>query len=55
MTYLTKFTSYILISFLIVASVFVGFGGGLHLAAAETANYGWQSAESVRHGGRHEF
>lgn len=40
MTYFTKITSYILISFLIVASVFVGFGGGLHLAAAETANYG---------------
>lgn len=39
MTHFKKFTSHILISFLIVASVFVGFGGGLHLAA-ETANYG---------------
>lgn len=38
MTHFKKFTSHILISFLIVASVFVGFGGGLHLAAAETAN-----------------
>ena len=38
MTYFKKFTSHILSSFLIAASLFVGLSGGSHLAAAETTN-----------------